>query len=172
MEHAILHLLYSRFFTKALRDLGFYPENLDEPFRRLLTQGMVLLDGSKMSKSKGNIVNPTEMIDRYGADTVRLFCLFAAPPERDFDWTESGIEGASRFLQRIWRLFHENRSILKTVRGCSSTAEDCVTPEARDLEGPRARHSEEGRRGHGPQEPIQHGHFRHHGTRQRHVHLP
>ena len=135
VEHAILHLLYSRFFTKALRDLGFYPENLDEPFKRLLTQGMVLLDGSKMSKSKGNIVNPTEMIDRYGADTVRLFCLFAAPPERDFDWTESGIEGASRFLQRIWRLFHENRSILKTVRGCSSTAEDCVTPEARDLRG-------------------------------------
>ena len=135
VEHAILHLLYSRFFTKALRDLGFYPENLDEPFKRLLTQGMVLLDGSKMSKSKGNIVNPTEMIDRYGADTVRLFCLFADPPERDFDWTESGIEGANRFLQRIWRLFHENRSILKTVRGCSSTAEDCVTPEARDLRG-------------------------------------
>ena len=109
---------------------------LGEPLpKQVFGHPWLLMGGGKMSKSKGNIVNPTEMIDRYGADTVRLFCLFAAPPERDFDWTESGIEGASRFLQRIWRLFHENRSILKTVRGCSSTAEDCVTPEARDLRG-------------------------------------
>jgi leucyl-tRNA synthetase len=103
VEHAILHLLYSRFFVKALRDAGFV-RGLDEPFARLLTQGMVLMKGSKMSKSKGNTVDPSEMIARYGADTVRLFCLFAAPPERDFDWTESGIEGAYRFVQRVWRL--------------------------------------------------------------------
>ena len=106
VEHAILHLLYSRFFVKALRDLGFAP-GLDEPFTRLLTQGMVLMGGAKMSKSKGNTVDPSEMIARYGADTVRLFCLFAAPPERDFDWTESGIEGAHRFAQRVWRLCAE-----------------------------------------------------------------
>ena len=133
VEHAILHLLYARFFTKALRDLGFYPDNLDEPFQRLLTQGMVLLDGSKMSKSKGNIVNPEEMIDKYGADTVRLFCLFAAPPERDFDWTESGIEGANRFLQRIWRLFEDSQNLLLPVPAASSTSEDAVDAEARDL---------------------------------------
>ncbi|MDR2051734.1 MAG: leucine--tRNA ligase [Deltaproteobacteria bacterium] len=103
VEHAILHLLYARFFVKALRDAGFV-RGLDEPFASLLTQGMVLMDGSKMSKSKGNTVDPSGMIARYGADTVRLFCLFAAPPERDFDWTESGIEGAYRFVQRVWRL--------------------------------------------------------------------
>ena len=82
VEHAILHLLYSRFFTKVLRDLGFFPKDLAEPFTNLLTQGMVLKDGGKMSKSKGNVVDPTEMIKKYGADTVRLFCLCAAPPER------------------------------------------------------------------------------------------
>ncbi len=133
VEHAILHLLYARFFTKALRDLGFYPADLDEPFSRLLTQGMVLLDGSKMSKSKGNIINPEEMIERYGADTVRLFCLFAAPPERDFDWTESGIEGAFRFLQRIWRLFQESRDILLPIPAASAGAADAATPLSRDL---------------------------------------
>src|SRR5699024_7923973 len=93
VEHAILHLLYARFFTKVLRDLGYLPEGISEPFTNLLTQGMVLKDGSKVSKSKGNIVDPTEMIAKYGADTVRLFCLFAAPPERDFDWSDTGIEG-------------------------------------------------------------------------------
>ena len=135
VEHAILHLLYSRFFTKALRDLGFFPSDLDEPFTRLLTQGMVLLGGSKMSKSKGNIVNPAEMIERYGADTVRLFCLFAAPPERDFDWTESGIEGSNRFLQRIWRLFQDEEDKMACVKACSSTAADCASREARELRG-------------------------------------
>ncbi|MCL1915944.1 MAG: leucine--tRNA ligase [Desulfovibrionaceae bacterium] len=102
VEHAILHLLYSRFFIKALNDMGFIRE-IREPFSNLLTQGMVRMGGSKMSKSKGNVVSPSEMINRYGADTVRLFCLFAAPPERDFDWSESGIEGAYRFIQRVWR---------------------------------------------------------------------
>ncbi|MBQ2476385.1 MAG: leucine--tRNA ligase [Desulfovibrio sp.] len=135
VEHAILHLLYSRFFTKALRDLGFFPDSLDEPFTRLLTQGMVLLGGSKMSKSKGNIVNPAEMIERYGADTVRLFCLFAAPPERDFDWTESGIEGSNRFLQRIWRLFQDEEDRIGCVKACSSQASDCTSKEARELRG-------------------------------------
>ncbi|KMY65927.1 leucine--tRNA ligase [Desulfocarbo indianensis] len=102
IEHAVLHLLYSRFFTKVLRDLGYL--KVDEPFTKLLTQGMVIKDGSKMSKSKGNVVDPDEMVKRYGADTVRVFMLFAAPPERDLDWSEQGVEGASRFLQRLWRV--------------------------------------------------------------------
>ena len=133
VEHAILHLLYARFFTKALRDLGFYPKNLAEPFSNLLTQGMVLMDGSKMSKSKGNVVDPTAMINKYGADTVRLFCLFAAPPERDFDWSDSGIEGASRFVSRVWRLFMDERARLACVAGCSSTEADATTDVCRDL---------------------------------------
>ena len=133
VEHAILHLLYARFFTKALRDLNYYPKELAEPFSRLLTQGMVLKDGSKMSKSKGNIVNPAEMIERYGADTVRLFCLFAAPPERDFDWSDTGIEGASRFLQRVYRLFLDGAENLLTVKAASSTKNDAANPTFRDL---------------------------------------
>lgn len=102
IEHAVLHLLYSRFYTKVLRDLGYL--KVDEPFVKLLTQGMVIKDGSKMSKSKGNVVDPDDMVKRYGADTVRTFMLFAAPPERDLDWSEQGVEGASRFLQRLWRV--------------------------------------------------------------------
>ncbi|MCH5276259.1 MAG: leucine--tRNA ligase [Desulfovibrionaceae bacterium] len=133
VEHAILHLLYSRFFTKVLRDLGYYPAQLNEPFTNLLTQGMVLKNGSKMSKSKGNTVEPSEMIARYGADTVRLFCLFAAPPERDFDWSETGIEGAHRFLGRVWRLFAELRPALSPVSACSSAAKAAVVPAAREL---------------------------------------
>ena len=113
IEHAILHLLYSRFFVKALRDLGYV--EFDEPFANLLTQGMVLKDGAKMSKSKGNVVDPDEMINRYGADTVRLFCLFAAPPEKDMEWSDSGIEGAHRFLNRLWRLVQELLPILSPV---------------------------------------------------------
>jgi leucyl-tRNA synthetase len=104
IEHAVLHLLYARFFTKVLRDLGFLA--LDEPFHRLLTQGMVIKDGAKMSKSKGNVVDPDPLLDRYGADTARLFCLFASPPERDLEWGDQGIEGMSRFLGRLWRLVH------------------------------------------------------------------
>jgi leucyl-tRNA synthetase len=108
IEHAVLHLLYSRFFTKVLRDLGWL--QVDEPFNRLLTQGMVIKDGSKMSKSKGNVVDPDELIRRYGADTVRLFCLFASPPERDLDWNDQGVEGSFRFLHRVWNLVRESRS--------------------------------------------------------------
>ncbi len=133
VEHAILHLLYSRFFTKVLRDLGFFPKDLAEPFTNLLTQGMVLKDGGKMSKSKGNVVDPTEMINKYGADTVRLFCLFAAPPERDFDWSDSGIEGASRFLARIWRLFTEEEARLLPLKACGATAVDAGSAESHDL---------------------------------------
>jgi leucyl-tRNA synthetase len=134
VEHAIMHLLYARFFTKALRDCGFFPKELKEPFANLLTQGMVLMEGAKMSKSKDNVVEPSEMITRYGADTVRLFCLFAAPPERDFDWSDAGIEGSSRFLNRVWRLFVEERQHLSACRACSSTPEDAQDSElAREI---------------------------------------
>lgn len=102
VEHAILHLLYARFFTKVVHDLGLI--DADEPFENLLTQGMVLLDGSKMSKSKGNTVSPVEIIEKYGSDTARLFILFAAPPDRDLEWSESGVEGSYRFLNRVWRM--------------------------------------------------------------------
>ena len=103
IEHAILHLLYSRFFTKALRDLGII--NIDEPFTNLLTQGMVLKDGSKMSKSKGNTVDPDEIFKNYGADTARLFILSDSPPNRDFDWSDAGVEGCYKFLNRLWKLY-------------------------------------------------------------------
>lgn len=102
IEHAILHLLYSRFFTKVLKDAGLV--NVNEPFKNLLTQGMVIKDGAKMSKSKGNVVSPEEIISKYGADTARLFILFAAPPERDLEWSDQGVEGAYRFLGRLWRI--------------------------------------------------------------------
>ena len=102
IEHAILHLLYSRFFHKALRDMKMVDS--DEPFKRLLTQGMVLKDGAKMSKSKGNTVDPQSYIDKYGADTVRLYMMFTAPPEQSLEWSESSVEGASRFLKKVWNL--------------------------------------------------------------------
>ncbi|HEC19379.1 MAG TPA: leucine--tRNA ligase, partial [Gammaproteobacteria bacterium] len=105
IEHAILHLLYARFFTKLMRDAGLL--KIDEPFEKLLTQGMVLKDGSKMSKSKGNTVDPQELIAQYGADTVRLFTMFAAPPEQSLEWNDDAVEGASRFLKRVWRLVHD-----------------------------------------------------------------
>ena len=105
VEHAVMHLLYSRFFTKVIRDLGLI--NFGEPFNKLLTQGMVLKDGAKMSKSLGNTVDPSEIINKYGADTARLFILFASPPEKDLEWSDQGVEGSYRFLNRIWRLIHE-----------------------------------------------------------------
>lgn len=107
IEHAILHLLYSRFFHKALRDMDMVKGN--EPFKKLLTQGMVLKDGAKMSKSKGNTVDPQSYIDKYGADTVRLYMMFTAPPEQSLEWSESSVEGASRFLKKIWNLIIERR---------------------------------------------------------------
>ncbi|BCG65493.1 MAG: leucyl-tRNA synthetase [Methyloprofundus sp.] len=104
IEHAILHLLYARFFTKLMRDEGLLV--CDEPFKNLLTQGMVLMDGTKMSKSKGNTVDPQGLIAEYGADTVRLFIMFAAPPEQSLEWSDSGVEGSFRFLKRLWRQVH------------------------------------------------------------------
>jgi leucyl-tRNA synthetase len=108
IEHAVMHLLYARFFHKLMRDEGLL--NSDEPFTRLLTQGMVLNQGSKMSKSKGNVVDPQELIARYGADTVRLFMMFAAPPEQSLEWSDSGVEGAYRFLKRLWAFGYDNQS--------------------------------------------------------------
>ena len=113
IEHAILHLLYSRFFTKALKDLGLL--SFDEPFKNLLTQGMVLKDGSKMSKSKGNTVDPDEIFENFGADTARLFILSDSPPARDFDWSDAGVEGCYKFLNRVWRLVSENQNYIKKL---------------------------------------------------------
>ncbi len=113
IEHAILHLLYARFFTKALRDLGLI--EIDEPFINLLTQGMVIKDGAKMSKSKGNVVDPDDLLNKYGADTARVFCLFASPPERDLEWSDAGVEGAFRFLNRVWRMVLDNLTLIKDV---------------------------------------------------------
>jgi len=106
IEHAILHLLYARFFNKLMRDVGLTTN--DEPFKNLLTQGMVLKDGTKMSKSKGNTVDPQGLIEQYGADTARLFMMFAAPPEQSLEWSDAGVEGASRFLKRLWRLAYDH----------------------------------------------------------------
>ena len=110
IEHAILHLLYSRFFLKVLRDAGLV--DYDEPFSNLLTQGMVIKDGAKMSKSLGNVVSPEEILSKYGADTARLFILFAAPPERELEWSDQGVEGSFRFLNRIWRIVQHFEPVL------------------------------------------------------------
>ena len=119
IEHAVLHLLYSRFFTKVVRDLGLL--DADEPFSNLLTQGMVIKDGAKMSKSKGNVVDPNQLIEQYGADTARLFSLFAAPPEKDLEWDDHAVEGASRFLHRVWRLLTDHTG---RVRAAQQTTVD------------------------------------------------
>jgi leucyl-tRNA synthetase len=110
IEHATLHLIYTRFWTKMARDLGLL--EIDEPVTELFTQGMVVLDGAKMSKSRGNVVEPDTMVERFGADTTRLFSLFAAPPERDLEWSDSGVEGCFRFLTRVWRTFRKVRDRL------------------------------------------------------------
>ncbi len=130
IEHAILHLLYSRFVTRVLRD--FKLVNRSEPFARLLTQGMVIKDGEKMSKSKGNVVDPDYLIDKYGADTVRLFSLFAAPAEKDLDWSDQGVEGASRFLDRLWRFvlnieFATGKKISLASNGHSDPKAETIT---------------------------------------------
>jgi leucyl-tRNA synthetase len=113
VEHAILHLIYSRFWTKVMRDLGLIVN--DEPARRLFTQGMVIKDGAKMSKSKGNVVSPDLMVGRYGADATRMYALFAAPPDRDLDWQEDGVAGVSRFLARVWRLATKYAPLARTA---------------------------------------------------------
>ncbi|HHV62369.1 MAG TPA: leucine--tRNA ligase [Firmicutes bacterium] len=119
VEHAILHLMYARFFTMVLHDLGLV--GVEEPFTNLLTQGMVLKEGAKMSKSKGNVVDPEYILDKYGADTARLFILFASPPERDLEWSDQGIEGSHRFLNRVWRLVRE---LSDSIRGLNGQALD------------------------------------------------
>ena len=121
IEHAILHLLYSRFFTKVLKDAGLI--DADEPFTKLLTQGMVIKDGAKMSKSKGNIVSPEEIVKKYGADTARLFILFASPPERDLEWSDQGVEGAARFLGRLWRIVGHYSQYMKDAPSRYDAAE-------------------------------------------------
>jgi leucyl-tRNA synthetase len=113
IEHATMHLIYTRFWTKVMRDLGLV--TIDEPVHSLFTQGMVVKDGAKMSKSKGNVVDPDQMVERYGADTTRLFSLFAAPAERDLEWSEAGVEGCFRFLARLWRVFERARPVLPSA---------------------------------------------------------
>lgn len=117
VEHAILHLMYARFFMKALYDIGLV--GIEEPFQNLLTQGMVLKDGGKMSKSRGNVVSPEDIINKYGADTARLFILFAAPPDRDLEWSDQGVEGCSRFLHRLWRLVYSFLPVLPERTDCT-----------------------------------------------------
>jgi leucyl-tRNA synthetase len=136
IEHAVLHLLYSRFFTKVLRDLGLV--KADEPFSRLLTQGMVIKDGAKMSKSKGNVVDPDLLVNRYGTDTVRIFSMFAAPPERDLEWSDQGVEGAQRFLNRIWAFVYNNHDILSS-KG-SSEGKDISSQSAQESQLLRKAH--------------------------------
>jgi leucyl-tRNA synthetase len=116
----VLHLLYARFFTKVIRDFGLFDG--DEPFLNLLTQGMVIKDGAKMSKSKGNVVDPDHILTKYGADTARLFSLFAAPPERDLEWSDQGVEGASRFLHRVWTIVYKHSAAIKNVKPAGSEA--------------------------------------------------
>ncbi len=120
IEHAVLHLLYARFFTKVIRDLGLFDG--DEPFINLLTQGMVIKDGAKMSKSKGNVVDPDFILTKYGADTARLFSLFAAPPERDLDWSDQGVEGAYRFLHRVWAIVCKHSEDVKDMKPAGAEA--------------------------------------------------
>jgi leucyl-tRNA synthetase len=123
IEHAILHLLYARFFNKLMRDVGLV--NCSEPFTQLLTQGMVLKDGTKMSKSKGNTVDPQALIDQYGADTARLFMMFAAPPEQSLEWSDAGVEGAFRFLKRLWKAVHDHveKGVVNSYKGGDLSAE-------------------------------------------------
>ena len=135
VEHAVMHLLYARFFTKVMRDLGLL--KTAEPFTNLLTQGMVVKDGAKMSKSKGNVVDPDELIERYGADTSRLFSLFAAPPERDLEWSNRGVEGSYRFLNRVWRLVERYRYLFEREGD-----QEALSPaEAEDLKLARLTHA-------------------------------
>jgi leucyl-tRNA synthetase len=133
IEHAILHLIYMRFFTKVMRDIGLV--EFAEPVARLFTQGMVIKDGSKMSKSKGNVVDPVEMCAKYGADTVRLYMLFAAPPEKDLEWSDAGIEGASRFLGKVYRLVSKHADNLRGVQALSGggDAQPEFSPEERSM---------------------------------------
>jgi leucyl-tRNA synthetase len=127
IEHAILHLLYSRFFQRVMRDVGL--TDVSEPFTNLLTQGMVLKDGAKMSKNKGNVVDPQELIGKYGADTVRLFMMFAAPPEQSLEWSDEGVQGSYRFMKRFWHAVMEHVEAGPTV----ALDKDALSPEQKEL---------------------------------------
>ena len=131
IEHACLHLIYARFFTKVVADLGLIPHDMREPFTGLLTQGMVIKDGAKMSKSIGNVVDPDEIIKKYGADTARLFILFAAPPDKSLDWSDKGVEGANRFLSRVYRLVDDK------VEGIRNAPRERVATSATATAGQR-----------------------------------
>ena len=126
VEHAILHLLYSRFFTRVLRDVGLV--TFDEPFKRLLTQGMVLKNGAVMSKSKGNVVDPDDMLAKYGADALRLYVMFVAPPEKEVEWSDAGLEGSFRFLLRVWRLVDHWAETIGG-EGMPACGDDCTDAE-------------------------------------------
>ncbi|MFP4251458.1 MAG: leucine--tRNA ligase [Guyparkeria sp.] len=145
IEHAVLHLLYARFFHKLMRDEGLIPADCAEPFTRLLTQGMVNKDGAKMSKSKGNTVDPQELIEEYGADTVRLFMMFAAPPDQGLEWSDSGVEGAHRFLKRLWRQVAERRSAGIDLSRRIESADELADSEAAAKELYRKLHETIGR---------------------------
>jgi leucyl-tRNA synthetase len=126
VEHAILHLLYSRFFTRVLRDVGLV--HFSEPFKRLLTQGMVLKNGAVMSKSKGNVVDPDDMLAKYGADALRLYVMFVAPPEKEVEWSDAGLEGSFRFLVRVWRLVDHWAETIGG-EGMPECGDDCTEAE-------------------------------------------
>ncbi len=131
IEHAVLHLLYARFFHKLMRDVGLV--TTDEPFTRLLTQGMVLKDGTKMSKSKGNTVDPQDMIDRYGADTVRLFIMFASPPDQSLEWSDDAVAGSYRYLRRLWGLFYRHRNVVARSTSPDIDLAEITDPALREL---------------------------------------
>jgi len=138
IEHAVMHLLYARFFHKLMRDEGLV--NSDEPFTALLTQGMVLKDGHKMSKSVGNIVDPNHLIDTYGADTARLFTMFAAPPEQSLEWSDAGVEGAHRFLKRLWAFAHQHQSMLIEVNNSILSGNGVIDWELTEAKVKKSRH--------------------------------
>ena len=145
VEHAILHLIYSRFFSRVFRDIGM--TGIAEPFTRLLTQGMVLNSGQVMSKSKGNVVDPDDMIQKFGADALRLYVMFVAPPEKEIEWTDAGLEGSFRFLARVWRLVDQ---LAETIGGEG-------IPGAAPVESGRVRLDTRGREGagrFGPRRPT------------------
>ncbi|MDR3332503.1 MAG: leucine--tRNA ligase [Synergistaceae bacterium] len=133
IEHACLHLIYARFFTKVLSDMGLVPSDVREPFTGLLTQGMVIKDGAKMSKSLGNVVDPDEIIKSYGADTARLFILFASPPDKSLDWSDKGVEGAHRFLGRVYRLVEDNIAGLESAKRGRVGMDSLSAERLRDL---------------------------------------